>query len=139
MKKVLGILLAVLLVAAVAVGCGAQKTTSDALKDGEYTASDEQFDDHGWKGEIKITVKDGKITAVDYNEVNKDGVGKQDDEAYNKNMKEKKGTDNTPKVAFPILEKALVEKQDPDKVDAVSGCTSSSNSFKALAKKALGK
>lgn len=50
-------------------------------------------------------------------------------------MKEKSGTN--PKEAFPKLEASLVEKQEASPVDAVSGATGTSTTFKAVAEKAL--
>lgn len=84
---------------------------------------------------ITIEVKDGKIAAVDYDEVNEEGTAKETDEEYNKNMKEKSGVG--PGEAFPQLETSLVEKQDVDAVDTVTGATHGSDSFKEMAKKAL--
>ena len=108
---------------------------SGALKDGTYTAEGDAFDDHGWKPIITIEVKDGKIAAVDYNEINEEGTLKETDEAYNKNMKAK--VNIGPAEAFPQLEQALIEKQDVDAVDVVTGATHGSESFKEMAKKAL--
>ena len=50
----------------------------------------------------------------------------------------KKETGISPEEAFQKLEKELKSSQDVDKVDVVSGATSSSNEFKSLAKEALG-
>ena len=50
-------------------------------------------------------------------------------------MKDKSGIG--PAEAIPQLEEALVEKQAVDSVDTVTGATSTSNSFKAIANKAL--
>ena len=109
--------------------------TNSTLKDGTWTAEAEKFDDHGWKPNISIQVAEGKITEVAFDYVNEDGQSKKEDEGYNTAMKEKSGTN--PKEAFPELEKQLVEKQDVDAVDVVTGATSSSESFKEMAKEAL--
>ncbi|NMA83048.1 MAG: FMN-binding protein [Epulopiscium sp.] len=116
-----------------------QKNNKDAeigtLKDGTWTVEAEKFDDHGWKPGVTIEVADGKITTVNFDYVNQDGQSKKADEGYNTAMKEKSGTN--PAEAFPQLEQQLVEKQDIDQVDIVTGATSSSESFKAMAKEAL--
>lgn len=104
-------------------------------KDGTYTAEGDAFDEHGWKPIITVEVKDGKITSVDYDEVNEEGTSKETDEEYNTNMKEHSGIG--PAEAFPQLEEELVEKQDVDAVDTVTGATSGSDNFKEMVKKAL--
>ncbi len=45
----------------------------------------------------------------------------------------------SPENAYEQLEDSLIKTQDPDKIDGVSGATSSSESFKKLAKEALNK
>ncbi|WP_058486814.1 FMN-binding protein [Defluviitalea phaphyphila] len=111
------------------------ETTEVTYTDGTYTAEGEP-DERGWKPVITIEVKDGKIASVDYDEVNEEeGTTKQDNEEYNNLMKEKNGIG--PADFFPQLESALVEKQDPEAVDVISGATHGSESFKEVAKKAL--
>lgn len=102
-----------------------------------YTASEAEFDDHGWKSEIAITFKDDKIVEVVYNEVNDKGEKKRENEEYNTKMKDKSGISAVD--AQAALEKALVDSQDADAVDVVSGATSTSEKFKALAKEAMEK
>ncbi|MGL5354752.1 MAG: FMN-binding protein [Clostridium sp.] len=133
-KKVLSLLAVAALATTVLVGCGS-KEDANALKDGVFTEKG-QTDDRGNTPEISIEVKDGKIVTVKYDEINADGVGKSVDEAYNKSMLEK-GSKSSPATAFPELQDALVEKQDVTAVDAVTGVTTSSTSFKDLATKAL--
>ncbi|NLK20843.1 MAG: FMN-binding protein [Epulopiscium sp.] len=148
MKKILTLGLALGLSLTVLAGCNTQKKveTPDntnpqteqpvAVKytDGTYTAEGEA-DERGWKPVISIEVNDSKITAVDYNEINQEGTEKQNDEEYNKNMKDV--VNIGPAEAFPQLEASLVEKQDVDAVDTVSGATGTTESFKNMAKKAL--
>ena len=100
-----------------------------------YTASVPKFDSHGWKGQIAVTFKDNQITAVTYDEVNKDKVLKTKDAAYAKNMSAKTGV--TPAEAYSKLEKELVATQNPAKVDAVTGATEGSHTFIELAKEAI--
>ena len=134
-KRVISLLAVAALATTIFVGCGSKEEAKEAgLKDGTYKATGEK-DDKGNTASIEIEVKDGKIATVKYDEVAEDGTSKLDNEAYNTKMKEASGTN--PIEAFPALEKALVEKQDAAAVDAVTGATSTSNNFKALAEKAL--
>ena len=48
-------------------------------------------------------------------------------------MKDKSGS--SPKEAYLALEAALIEKQDVQAVDTVTGATSTSDSFRTLAKR----
>ncbi|NLM13775.1 MAG: FMN-binding protein [Epulopiscium sp.] len=159
MKKIIALALALGLSFSALTGCGAKKeetkqpadttqtqteqaaetkeeaTTESALADGTYKAEGDAFDDHGWKPIITLEVKDGKIVAVDYDEINEEGTLKETNEEYNNNMKAK--VNIGPAEAFPQLEQALIEKQDVDAVDTVTGATHGSESFKEMVKKAL--
>lgn len=136
-RKVLSLIAVAALSTTILAGCGGSKdaSTEATLKDGKYTAESD-VDDRGYKSTIEIEVKDGKIATAKYNEVNdEEGTSKLDDAEYNKKMKDIAGTN--PEEAFPQLETALVEKQDPSAVDAVTGATGSTEGFKAVAAKAL--
>lgn len=136
MKKALAIGIATTLAVISLAGCGSSTTTSKgALKDGTYKAEQPSFDTHGYKGQIEITVKGGKISNVVYNEVTKDGKFKRDDQAYAAKMK--KVNNVTPKEVDEKLQSTLVSKQDPSKVDTVAGATETSKTFKDLAQEAL--
>ncbi len=152
MKKVLSIILITVLVLALGVGCSkpAQPTqqpepapapveqpapAEETTKDGTYTASDAEFDQYGWKAEISVTYKDGKITEVVFEEVNKDGAKKRDDVGYNTPFKAKSGV--TVGEVADTLVKALIEKQDINAVDTVAGATASTDKFKELVIKAV--
>ena len=129
-KRLVGLVAATMLSVAVLAGCGSK---SD-LKDGKYEVESKAADERGYKSSLTMEVKDGKITEVSYDEVKEDGTGKKGDTEYNTTMKGIKGTN--PAEAFPALEKAVVEKQSAE-VDSVSGATSSSDSFKKFAAKAI--
>jgi major membrane immunogen (membrane-anchored lipoprotein) len=90
-----------------------------------YKASSE-FDERGWKGEIAVTYTDGKISKVEYMEVNKDGVKKSEDKAY-------AAMKVSPADAFKQLTEAA---QKDDKAITVSGATGISTTFKTLYEKA---
>ncbi|PNH18896.1 FMN-binding domain-containing protein [Mageeibacillus indolicus] len=108
------------------------------LKDGTYTGTYTSEDGMKATTEVKITIKDGKITAAE--RVEKDAKGEVKDENYGKEA----GDTN-----FAIAQKSvkgastyatkLVEVQDPDLVDSVSGATVSYKSFKAAVWDALSK
>ena len=130
-KKFLAFALILTLVFTVAVGC----TTEEAgLEDGTFTAEGE-LDDHGWRPEIEIVVENGEITSVTYDEINEEGQLKSEDDEYSDSMEGVSGV--RPADAYEELENDLISSQDVDQVDAVSGATSSSETFKALAKEAL--
>lgn len=101
------------------------------LKDGVYKLSEKNFDSHGWKQFINMTVKGGKITKVDYNFMDKNGNLKSENAAYEKSMKAKNGVG--PKEYIPALEKSLIKSQNAAGVAAVSGATESTDAFKAYA------
>lgn len=102
------------------------------LQDGTYTLTEKNFDTRGWKTEFSITVVDGKITASTYENVNEAGDKKSEDAEYQANMTGKVGVG--PADYFPALNGQLVEKQDPDAVEVVTGATNSSETFKKYAK-----
>jgi len=95
-------------------------------KDGTYTG-ESPYDAFDYKHVVKLKIKDQKIVEVDYNELKKDGIGKQEDEAY---CEEMSVTGTTPAIAYPILEQRLLESQDFTKIDAVSGATYSLYRFR---------
>ena len=101
------------------------------LQDGTYTLVEKNFDTRGWKTEFSITVVDGKITESTFDNVNEAGVKKSEDAEYQKNMADKVGVG--PADYFPQLNNQLVEKQDPEAVEVVTGATHSSDTFKEYA------
>ncbi|WP_368976495.1 extracellular electron transfer flavoprotein PplA [Caldifermentibacillus hisashii] len=108
-----------------------QIDTSAPLKDGVYKLTERNLDTNGWKTYINMTVEGGRITQVDYNNVNADGKLKSEDEDYEKNMKDKSGVG--PKEYIPQLSQALVESQNTEGISVVSGATHSSHLFKMYA------
>lgn len=136
MKKVIsGIVLFGATLALVACGKAAdtakpaETTAAEATsvwKDGTYSASSD-FDERGWKVVQTITIKDGKITESTFGYEDKDGKKKADNEEYNKSMKEKSGVSS--KEATEKLNAELVETQNLDDVEVVTGATHSSQNF----------
>jgi len=104
---------------------------TETSKDGTFTAED-NFDSHGYKGQVSVTFKDGKITNVVFDEVTKDGKKKRDDTAYNTNMKA--GAKVSALEAQDKLTKTYLDSQ---KVDTVAGATEMSARFKTLVQKAV--
>lgn len=104
------------------------------MKDGEYIAVG--LESRGWAPQVNLTIKDGKIVDVRYNEYNAEGAGKRDDVDYNTRWQT-----TYPDVSLPeridTLQSALLEKQDPNKVDVTTGATGTHSSFVALSKKAI--
>ncbi|WP_320163943.1 FMN-binding protein [uncultured Trichococcus sp.] len=108
-----------------------EATAAAELQDGTYTLVEKNFDSRGWKTEFSITVVDGKITESTFDNVNEAGEKKSEDADYQARMVEKAGVG--PADYFPALNSQLVEKQDPEAVEVVTGATSSSDTFKEYA------
>jgi sex pheromone cAD1 len=103
-----------------------KKLAGAELQDGTYTL-EEEAEKNGYKATFSITVKDGKITESNYDNVNAEGKSKTEDEEYQKAMSEKAGTG--PKEFIPALNEQFLEKQSAGDLEAVSGATHSSDSF----------
>lgn len=124
-------ILLVLSIMLLLAGCGG------GLKNGSYEGKSSE-DSRGAYSIVKIEVKDGKIADAEFLQYNADGTLK--DEKYGKESGDEnyQKAQNAIKNAQQYPEK-LVETQSVDKVDAVSGATSSWNQFKEAAKNALDK
>ncbi|MBU5590265.1 FMN-binding protein [Clostridium sp. MSJ-4] len=144
-KQILSLATATVLSLTIFAGCSKGDAKKDdakpaagseaKYKDGTFKAEYDNFDERGWKAVTTVEVKDGKIAKVDFTSVNKEGKLKRDDEGYNTNME--KTAKTSPKKYEGELAKKLVEKQDPDKVDVITGATHSTEDFKKLSKAAL--
>lgn len=126
MKRIFAMLLSLLMTAALLTACGGQA----GLQDGYYTAQMSQFS-HGWKEYITILVKGGSIISVEYNAENASGFIKSWDNAYMQNMLHTSGTYPNEYTRFYAAQ--LLERQEADRIDALSGATSSYGSFQKLA------
>ena len=110
--------------------CACGSTTTDAaLQDGYYTAQAAEFS-HGWKEYIKIMVKGGNIVSVEYNALNASGFIKSWDSNYMQNMLHSNGT--YPNEYTRYYAGQLLEGQGEGAIDALTGATSSYNSFQKL-------
>ncbi|MDR5659686.1 FMN-binding protein [Serpentinicella sp. ANB-PHB4] len=103
-------------------------------EDGTYTAQGEPTD-RGWQAEIEIVVEGGQITEVNYEELNEEGDPKSEDEEYNDRWRDVAETDATE--AFPGYEQALIESQNVEDVDVITGATTTHETFTRLASEAL--
>jgi len=96
------------------------------LKDGTFTGAS-PYDAFDYRHEVTLKIKDGKIVELDYNEINKKGVGKQEDQEY---CEEMSVTGTSPEIAYPIYENELLQTQNILDVDAVSGASYSLYRFR---------
>ncbi|MDL2238441.1 FMN-binding protein [Christensenellaceae bacterium OttesenSCG-928-K19] len=113
-------------------GCGQQ---AGALKDGYYTAEAAEFDDYGWKEYVTIFVSENRIITVEYDAKNASGFIKSWDMDY---MREMNAVDGTyPNEYTREYADGLVNRQDPEAVDMITGATHSYHSYQQLAHAAI--
>lgn len=116
-------------------------------KDGSYHAEAADFDaNSGWKEAVDVTVINGKIAAVSWNGIHKDGGTDKVTRSKSGEYGMKKGGAQSEwhEQAYQA-EQYLIEKQDPQaivtaedgKTDAISGVSIHVNGFVELAAKAL--
>ena len=130
MKRILTVLFCLLLMASMLTACGG----GTELQDGYYTAQASEFS-HGWKEYITILVKGGEIISVEYNAENASGFIKSWDNAYMQTMLHSNGT--YPNEYTRYYANQLLEGQGEGNIDAISGATSSHESFQKLAQAVL--
>lgn len=145
MKKLISGSLIIFLAITLISGCSSEsqdadistdKTQEQSLyKDGIYNAEAEDYDDHGWKAVVTVIVENGRISNVFFDEIDENGNLKTFEAEYARKMREKSGV--SPLKAFHALEESLIDTQNIEELDAVSGATHSSNTFKDLVTKAL--
>lgn len=115
--------------------------TSEAVmyRDGIYKAQTEP-DYEGYFTKAEVTVKDGKITSIVWSIYDANRNDKPFDEKYeevfagNDYYIEQSRSDWKGSRTYGPK---LIETQDPDEVDAVSGATWTNNKFREIVKKAL--
>lgn len=103
-------------------------------EDGNYRGELE-VNEKGWTSVVELVVEDGKITEVDYDELDEDDNRKSEDEEYNERWKSAAGI-SAPE-AYPALEEQLIEVQDIEAVDAISGATATTRDFKDVVAQAI--
>lgn len=124
MKKILCLTLLLLTLVSL-TACG----NKNELQDGYYTAQAASFN-YGWKEYITIMVKGGSIVSVEYNAENPSGFIKSWDNAYMQNMLHSNGT--YPNEYTRYYAAQMQEGQGEGTIDALTGATSSYNSFQKL-------
>ena len=96
------------------------------IPDGTYTG-ESPFDAYDYKHVVTITVKNETIEEIHYNEIHKNGTDKRNDKEYNKKMSI---TGTSPSIAYPNMEKQMLEKQNIMDIDATSGASYSLYRFR---------
>ena len=131
MKRIFTSGLILLSLMALPTACGGKA----GLQDGYYTAQAAQYS-HGWKEYITIMVKGGNIVSVEYNAENPSGFIKSWDNSYMQNMLTVTGT--YPNEYTRNYVSQLLASQTPGALDAISGASSSSETFKKLSIAVIG-
>lgn len=99
------------------------------MKDGFYTAEMSDYS-HGWKEYLCILVKNDKIVYAEFNAKDPSGYIKAWDNSYMRNMLTYGST--YPNEYTRAYVSQLVESQNPDEVDAVTGASHSGGNFAKL-------
>lgn len=113
------------------IGCG---NAQGAMKNGYYTAEMEGYD-HGWKEYVCIFVRNDTIISIEFNAKDPSGFIKAWDNSYMENMKPVSGT--YPNEYTRLYGSRLLESQDIEAVDAVTGATHSGENFYKLVNAAV--
>ncbi len=133
MKKIMICALSICLLAcSLLTSCGEK----EGMQDGYYTAELSEYH-FGWKEFVTICVMEDKIVSVEYNAKNPSGFIKSWDIAYMRNMNSVQGT--YPNKYTRTYGAQLLEEQNADHLDAVSGASSSGKNFNKLAAAVLEK
>lgn len=101
-----------------------------AMKDGTYTLEEKNYS-NDYRVVFAITVKDGKITESNYDNVNEAGESKKDNKEYDEMMTEKSGIG--PSKFIPQLNEGLVAAESVGEIEVVTGATHSYHSFQMYA------
>lgn len=99
------------------------ETTLAKLADGNYIGVSPK-DDYDYVHKLWLTIKDGRVVKVNYDEVKKVKnveIGKKIDSLYCQKMLATIGT--SPADAYKKYENQLITRQDVSRIDAMSGAT----------------
>ncbi len=99
---------------------------AQGCRDGVYIG-ESPYDAYDYRHSVKIEIKNNKIISVDYNEIKKGGIGKQEDKEY---CEEMSASGTTPAIAYPHMEKQLLDKQELSGITAVTGASYSLYRFR---------
>lgn len=124
------VIFAVLLAGVILAGC----RDSRGYKDGYYTAQTAEYS-HGYKEYVCILIKNNHIVSVEFNAKDYSGYIKSWDNEYMNRMKSVSGT--YPNEYTRSYAAQLVESQDIEKVDAVTGASNSGKNFVKLVRAAF--
>ncbi len=128
MKKTSIFLLPIILLILCLSGCSSK---NDGMKDGFYTAEMSEYS-HGWKEYLCIMVKNNAIVYAEFNAKDPSGFIKAWDNAYMRNMYTVNGTYPNEYTRNYVAQ--LIETQNPDHVDAISGASHSAGNFDRLSR-----
>ncbi|SDK15840.1 FMN-binding protein [Natronincola ferrireducens] len=103
-------------------------------EDGSYRGELEP-NEKGWTSVVDIVVENGRITEVDYDELDEEGNRKSENEEYNELWESAAGI--SAKEAYPALEQQLIEVQDVQAVEVITGATLTTKDFKEVVEKAV--
>ena len=133
MKKILAglTLSSALLLAACGSDDAAETPTDGGLQDGTYALEELNFGETGWKESLEIVVAGGEITDATFTSLDEEGNNKLEDDGYQDAMSNV--VEVGPQDFIPALEDSLVDTQNPDDVEVVTGATSTSEKFKDYA------
>ena len=111
-------------------GCAeGQKTPT--LTDGTYRAEFKDFDAHGWKDYVEVTVTNGELEQIVFDAVSSEKSKlKSEDESYKNQMEAIVGT--YPAKYNKDLINQFIESGKVSAVDIVAGATQSTGNFKTL-------
>jgi major membrane immunogen (membrane-anchored lipoprotein) len=120
---------------AVLLLCAACSASGGHVSGGYFTAEAAEYDSHGWKEFVSLYINNGKIVTVEYNAKNASGFIKSWDMDYMRNMNAEDGA--YPNKYTRTYALALLNSQNPERIDALAGATDSWNSFRLLAAAAM--
>ena len=108
---------------------------NSGLIDGYYTAEEAYFNISGWKEYLTICISGGQIILVEYNAYNPSGFIKSWDLDYKRSMEAFSGT--YPNAYYRYYSRLLLERQNAENIDALSGASQSHEIFIVLAEAVL--
>ena len=103
---------------------------NSSMEDGFYTAEMAEYS-HGWKEYLCIMVKNDTIIYAEFNAKNPSGYIKSWDNSYMQTMLTVNKT--YPNEYTRTYVSQLIDTQNPDSIDAISGASNSAGNFQKLA------
>lgn len=122
---------------------GPAEAQTAQFNDGTYFVESEP-DGRGRQALIEVTILNGEIVGVHYDEVERDDDGevvmsKINNYGYAEGWRRGRDGDTTQLSAIPAYINQLIAEGDVDGVDLVTGATSTHDNFRAVAQEALDK